>query len=348
MILALIVASVVAAVFYLRPQYRIIYPESSISEDEVIPEITLEEIFDSEDTWTATLSAETVHTIMVTGDTIPARTVNFQTIQAGDFLWPYREVAEYTSDADLTYIDLETPLLRDCLLSNEGFKFCGDARHMQGLSLLGADVANIANNHIGNYGLEGVLETQGHLKDAGILYAGTSEIVYKDIEGTKFAFLGYNDIESQAGVNDADIDLIVAQIEEAAKNADVVVVQYHWGVEYVTEPSTRQTELAHMAVDHGADLVIGNHPHWIQPVEIYQGKVITYAHGNFVFDQMWSQKTREGVVGRYTFYGDKLIDVTFRPLVIEDFGRARWADSVDAARILEEMKIASYELSDKY
>ena len=86
---------------------------------------------------------------------------------------------------------------------------------------------------------------------------------------------------------------------------------YHWGAEYVSVPTVGAgiaeddpVEIGHLAVDAGADFVIGNHPHWVQGVELYKGKYIAYAHGNFIFDQMWSYETRVGVVGKYTFYDE--------------------------------------------
>lgn len=114
-------------------------------------------------------------------------------------------------------------------------------------------------------------------------------------------------------------------------------------MEYTDQPTQRQKELAHLAIDTGADLVIGNHPHWIQPVEIYKNKLIVYAHGNFVFDQMWSAKTREGIIGRYTFYGDRLIDAEFLPVQINDFGQPRFLTGETKSVLLEVLKQQSYQ-----
>ena len=80
-----------------------------------------------------------------------------------------------------------------------------------------------------------------------------------------------------------------------AAGADLVIVFPHWGVEYTTRVSAQQERLGHAAIDAGADLVIGNHPHWAGAVEIYDGKPIWYALGNLVFDQTWSEPTMEGI-----------------------------------------------------
>jgi poly-gamma-glutamate synthesis protein (capsule biosynthesis protein) len=117
-----------------------------------------------------------------------------------------------------------------------------------------------------------------------------------------------------------------------------VVVSFHWGVEYVTEPTQRQIDLAHLAIDAGADIILGNHPHWVQPVEIYKDKCIIYAHGNFVFDQEWSEETKRGVVGRYTFYEGKLVDVEYLPIRIVDYGQPYFLKGTEAEQIMKHMK----------
>lgn len=100
-------------------------------------------------------------------------------------------------------------------------------------------------------------------------------------------------------------------------------------------------------IDSGADLVIGNHPHWVQPVELYKGKLITYAHGNYIFDQMWSDETKIGVLGKYTFYENQLIDVEYIPIKIEYYGQPYVLNGVDKEKILESMKEESIILSGR-
>jgi poly-gamma-glutamate synthesis protein (capsule biosynthesis protein) len=159
------------------------------------------------------------------------------------------------------------------------------------------------------------------------------------VRGTTFAFLGYNDIGTkQEGISWADETTIKNDIANARKNADVVVVMYHWGIEYRDQPDGRQKYLGHLTIDAGADLVIGNHPHWIQPIEFYKGKLITYAHGNFVFDQEWSLKTKQGVVGKYTFYDNSLVDVEYFPVLIENYGQPTFLTGDEKKMILDDMK----------
>jgi poly-gamma-glutamate capsule biosynthesis protein CapA/YwtB (metallophosphatase superfamily) len=314
-----------------------------------LPYPTLNTIFTQPHDWTATISTEKKITLIATGDIIPARSVNFQTYQQKDPLWAYKKIADFTSSGDLTFINLETPLITNCPLTQEGMVFCGDVRHLQGLKLLGVDVASLGNNHAGNHGEKGLQETVKLLESQGIAATGVDDTnhsaVFKEIKGVKFAFLGYNDITSpQPGVLDVDLDRIKKDIAQAKSQADVVVVTYHWGVEYRDQPDDRQKELGHFTIDAGADLVIGNHPHWIQPVELYKGKLITYAHGNTIFDQMWSQKTREGVIGKYTFLGKNLIDVEYLPLQIDNYGQPHFLEGAQKNKILEEMYQGSLKL----
>lgn len=351
----------IASIFYifiLQNQLKSITPNlvnitTSISSpkevhaDSYMPNIpSIDQVFSDSHTWTATLSAKKLRTMIVTGDVIPARSVNSQVLRYKDFNWPYLKTANVTRNADLTFINLETPLIKNCPTTQEGMIFCGDEKNVDGLVFAGVDVVSLANNHAGNHGTEAVQETKDLLNENGILVTGVNDVVILDLRGVKFAFLGYNDISKpQPGISNVDEVKIKQEIATSKQQADMVIVTYHWGVEYRNQPDERQKYLGHFTIDAGADLVIGNHPHWIQPVEIYKNKLIIYAHGNFVFDQMWSEKTKEGVIGKYTFYDNKLIDVEFIPVKIIDFGQPHHiTDPVIKRSKLDDMKEQSLKL----
>lgn len=311
---------------------------------------TINTVFSQNHTWTATLSAEHVTTIIATGDVIPARSVNFKANSYNNFKWAVEKTADFLKTADVTFINLETPLLKNCPVTQKGMIFCGNSHHIEGLVEAGVDIASLANNHAGNHGKEGVLETIEQLNNAGIEVTGTAtnNIIIKTVRGIRFAFLGFNDIEKlDNGISNADENNIKTQIQNAKQQADVVIVTYHWGVEYRDLPDDRQIYLAHFTIDSGADLVIGNHPHWIQPIEFYKGKFITYAHGNFVFDQMWSEETKKGVVGKYTFYNNELIDVEYFPVYIEDFGQPSFLEGDRKEQVLKHMEEGSITLGNR-
>lgn len=286
-------------------------------------------------------------TLLVTGDVLPARSVNQKTVSMNNFIWPWEKTLDFLKTADITIINLETPLVSDCAVKTDGMVFCGDQRNLAGLKAAGVDVVNFANNHAGNAGKQGVTQTNALLQQSGMLVTGIEQPVYQTYKGTKFAFLGYNDVEKYGFIADVDEARMQSEINQARQNADVVIVQFHWGEEYRYQPTTRQVELGHLAVEYGADLVIGNHPHWIQGVEWYKDKLITYSHGNFIFDQMWSTETRQGIVGKYVFQEKNLVDVSFYPVFIENYGQPRWMDGAEKQRMLDIMKRESERIGEK-
>jgi poly-gamma-glutamate synthesis protein (capsule biosynthesis protein) len=289
----------------------------------------------------------TEYTLIATGDVIPARSVNSKLVMLNNFNFPYEKTVKLLRSSDITFINLETPLISDCKPTLEGMIFCGNQLNVGGLLYANVKVASIANNHSGNYGLNGVNSTIKLLTQNNILVTGnSSQSAIVNVRGKKFGFLGYNDIGGrQDGVAFADLSQIVKDIQDLKKTVDFVVVTFHWGTEYTPVPNSSQIVLAHKAIDAGADLIIGNHPHWVQGVEEYKGKFITYAHGNFVFDQMWSKETREGVVGKYTFNNNGLIKIEFIPIVIDDYSQPRFASKEEANAILNKIKLSSQQIN---
>jgi poly-gamma-glutamate synthesis protein (capsule biosynthesis protein) len=321
--------------------------------------LTIQSIFSSGEPSFAGYDKHQIRTMIATGDVIPARSVNYMMVTRHDFLYPFRPTAAYVKNADVTLINLESPLISTgCPVTVEGMSFCGDPRVVAGLRFAGVDVACTANNHIGNYGVAAIHETWQHLAAAGIQHCGLGDIAYRSVRGLRFAFLAYNAVGERF-----DYPAARREIQDARKHADVVVVSVHWGKEYVATPQIapgiaddNPRQIAHWIVDSGADLVTGNHPHHVQGVEIYHGHLIAYAHGNFVFDQMFTTvdcpgdanyfcSTREGVVGRYTFYGKKLIAVRYVPVVIYNYAQPRWATLPQAKVILAGMKKASLQMA---
>ena len=290
-----------------------------------------------------------VRTLVATGDIITARQTNVEQVSHG-FTWAFAPTADFVRNADITYVNLETPLFAGCRATSQGLQFCGDARNVQGLQAIGARVANLANNHLGNYGPTGTQATVDLLETNGIKTAGLGPPAILEVRGLRFAFVGFN------GVGVAiDRQALVAGIQYARAQADVVVVQFHWGKEYERQPMPDPgvptpddpVEIGHLAIDSGADIVIGNHPHWYQGVEIYKNKLITYAHGNYVFDQMWSEETRQGVIGTYTFYDNHLVAASWKPLRIYQYGQAQWMNPADSAQVLATMEGASRTLATR-
>ncbi len=314
-----------------------------------VPALTIADVFPPRDLGPYGLDPTRVRTLIATGDVIPARFTDFTIRQQGDnFLYTVEKTAEIVADADVTVVNLEAPLINNCPVHTEGFTFCGRPGFTDALVEAGVDVVTLENNHIGNYGYPGIEETVGHLEVAGMLWADRTTPAIVDVRGLKFGFIAFNGV-----IEAIDREAMVAQIEALWPQVDVLSVSYHWGAEYVSLPAVAPgvadddpVTIGHLAVDAGADLVIGNHPHWVQAVEIYNGKYITYAHGNYIFDQMWSYETRVGVIGRYTFYDDELIGVEYVPTLIENYAQPVPMVGDERQAVLDGMRDASQQLAD--
>lgn len=256
-------------------------------------------------------------TLIVVGDVMLGRSVNAKMRSLNDFAYPFAKTASLLASADLTFINLESPFFNNCPTTNEGMKFCADPRAIEGLTLAGVDIANLANNHINNYGQEGVNFTKKLLQKNEIDPLGPkNNLVIKTVKGTKLGFLGF---DLTSGYQEEKIFEIV---KKANSQVDFLIVSFHWGIEYAPEPSQKQKELAYQTVEAGADLILGHHPHVIQKTEDHQGVKIVYSLGNFIFDQPWSEATKKGLIGIFTFENfenKKLIEGNFKEVYIQDF-----------------------------
>ena len=337
----LIVGSVFAIVFVLyysfKPGYKV-SDDPQVKLPPPIPKVTLESIFTKQNN-VKELDPRKVIRLVATGDGIPARGANWPAVTSGNFTYNWKKTADFLKKGGITLINLETPLTKGCPLQTEGFTFCGDARHIQGLVFAGVDVASLANNHIGNYGQGGIDETIDLLETNKIGWSGFSHFEMLKVKETAFGFLAYNGIGTAF-----DREAIANEIKNAKTKVDVLVVSVHWGDEYVLTPRKYgdiapddPQEIGHLIIDAGADLIIGNHPHTVQGVEIYKDKLITYAHGNFIFDQTWSPETQEGVVGEYTFYENQLVNVQFHPILVDVSYQPRFLSEKDGKHILNRM-----------
>ncbi|MBI3954707.1 CapA family protein [Candidatus Collierbacteria bacterium] len=312
---------------------------------ELLPAPTLDTIFALDHSWVAALSSETI-TLVATGDVMLGRVVNLKSVQKNDFFWPWLLTAEILRSADLTLINLESPLGENCPLTNTGMVFCAKNSHTDALASSGVDVVNLANNHLADQKLSGAAYTKDQLQATGFLTIGMDQPVFKKVKNTTFAFLGFNDIPPFIATPRVDTETITSEIILAKPKANLVVVSFHFGEEYTETPTARQRLLAYTAIDAGADLVIGHHPHWIQPLEIYQGKPILYSHGNFIFDQMWSDQTRLGLVSRFTYFNDQLIDLELMPVKIFDYGQPRFLTGKPKENLLQDLYRFSQEIND--
>jgi len=256
--------------------------------------------------------------LVVTGDMIPARETGHLIRLRGDWTYPLAATRSILQGGDVTFVNLESPLLPSCPDIVTGFTFCADARFAAALQGAGVDVVNVANNHSTNAGQSGLDQTAQVLQAHGMQVTGFARLAVVSVRGVRFGFVGMNLVGAHL-----DPAALRSLIDRARAQSDVVVVQFHWGREYETYPFSAAgiapddpKQVGRIAIDDGADIVIGNHPHCVQGSEMYHGHLITYAHGNFIFDQDWSTGTQEGVIGRYWFDGTRLAGVQYLPVRI--------------------------------
>ncbi|MFC1727404.1 CapA family protein [Patescibacteria group bacterium] len=309
------------------------------------PQINLEQIFDREASQASNLIYEETITLLAVGDVMLGRSVNTKSVSMDNFNWPFEKTIGVLSQADLTFVNLESPLLEGCPITNEGLKLCGGSRQVEGLINSGVDLVNLANNHIGDFGSQGIESSRNLLNQFGLGVVGLSGPIYRQVKGSTFAFLGYNLIyPNLPEVSWAERERVITQIKKAKELADLIVVSFHWGEEYTEIPNEEQIELAHLVINSGADLVIGHHPHWVQPIEVYQGKLIIYSLGNFIFDQVWSEKTKEGLVARFIFWENQLVSFEPFPVKMKSLGQPEFLLGEEKERALRNLSEASYQL----
>ena len=246
------------------------------------------------------------------------RTVMTTALDRNDFVYPFRQIGDYLSPANITFVNLENPVVTNCPERVEGLVFCSSPEMLEGLVYSGSDVVNLANNHTLNHGKGGFEETKKYLDAAGISYTGDNNLAIKQLNNITFGFLGF-DKSQQANpkLSAAEINLI----SQSDVKVDVLVVAMHWGVEYQDKALPGVTKLAHEIVELGADVVVGHHPHWVQNTEHYNGVPIYYSLGNLVFDQMWSEKTRQGLLVKLTFENNKIVKEEFVKTYMEDWAQ---------------------------
>lgn len=278
-------------------------------------------------------------TIAITGDIMLGRSVNTQLMATND-RFPFNDTADYLRGFDLTVGNLE------CVVSTLGapipgkqYTFEGNPRGFDRLAAAGFDITSVANNHSGDYGKSAFTDMLAHLPKHGIMplggghnYTEAHQPVIRAIRSTTVGFLAYCEIEPNAFAATAttpghawlEATAVQRDIKAVRPRVDYLIVFMHWGIEYQPMEDGQQQAMARLAIDAGADFVVGAHPHVIQPNEKYHGKPIVYSLGNFVFDKMYSEDVRTGQVLALTVQGSQLLHWTLRRSHIGDYGQPSW------------------------
>ncbi len=268
------------------------------------------------------------------GDVMFSRAVRREILQARDPALPFRKIAPLMAAADITFVNLESPFSDAGPYHENGLIFHAPPETIAGLNLAGVAIASTANNHARDCGPHGVEFTITWLRAHRIQPLGSSNSeaeTHRGIilarNGIRFGFLGYTFDQSNGNWRDVDKRIAVADINSMSRDvaslatrADIVIVSMHHGIEYMPKPSRVQIAFAHAAIDHGARLVIGHHPHVIQRMEKYRNGLIFYSLGNLVFDQYQRAATQRGELAGVTFLGRDILAVHLMQVKITPTG----------------------------
>lgn len=304
---------------------------------------------------------------LAVGDILLSRGVAQRMRQQDDVLLPFRSLANLLNSTDFNFGNLESPVSGKDEIKGRGLVFNTASDDLAGLRTYNFKILNLANNHSLDQRAAGLEHTRRALAEAGIDYLGVGDTKTEawkprivTVNGIRIGFLG----ASYASINDGGVvrNEYVARIEDLTElkaalaklksESDFVVVTMHAGIEFKRYPHSSQIDFARAAVDFGADLVIGAHPHWIQTIDQYRGRYIFYSLGNFVFDanhEDTSQGLAVKVVLRKQKFraphilqaaGAELERIELIPVVIEQY-RPRPATEQETQLILKKIGIST-------
>ncbi len=199
---------------------------------------------------------------------------------------------------DLTIVNMEGTLTEETTRQDKTYAFKGPAEYTQILTDGDVEAANLANNHSHDYGDKSYTDTIAALDAAGITNFGYDRTAVMDVNGVKVGLVGTYELAEGMGCEDEMISNIKAVEDQGAQ---IVIVSFHWGIERENYPTENQVNLAHSAIDNGADLVLGHHPHVLEGIEVYNGKNIVYSLGNFCFGGNSNPSDKDTMIFQQTF-----------------------------------------------
>ncbi|WP_244982156.1 CapA family protein [Corallococcus exercitus] len=243
------------------------------------------------------------------------------------FAYGFREVRPIVDSGDLFVVNLECPYTDSTEKLPKNFNFRARPELVNVLTAGRVGVVSLANNHMMDYGAQGLLDTLTSLEAARIPFFGAGRNLAEarrpaviTVGGLKVAFLGYfflgtrnieppqvyaTDTTPGVAGHFSDVEVMERMLREdiaaARAQADIVLPFFHWGIEGNTTPEPYQVRLAHAAIDAGAAGVLGSHPHVLQSMELYQGRPVVYSLGNFVFGGNWNPRDKRSVLWRARF-----------------------------------------------
>jgi len=306
-------------------------------------------IFDTSQKWPLTLqlsadanlaiTPEMVHELVFGGTVVLSRGVAERIERYDDISYPWAEIANTLQSADYAFINFKGPITSDCEYNGGTLQFCGRPEYVKGMADAGVDGVSVSGNHIGDYGQSGMAETIRFLDEYNIEHTGlgntyesASKPIIMSFGETTIGVLAYNNVPGTSSCATEvpswgitcliDETAVKAEIASLSENVDIVVIYPNWGPEYVHTPhDTAQIAWGRFFVEAGADIVLGDQAHWVQTMELYQDAPIYYGLGNIVFDQMWSDKTTEGLLVKVYVANGRIL--TTEPLATKIYDYAQ-------------------------
>jgi len=265
-------------------------------------------------------------------------------------LYPFQAVYRLLRAADIAVGNLETPFTVRGSPADKRFIFRAHPEHIPALHTVGFDVLSLANNHILDFAPESMDNTMAALEEMGIATVGAGHgeaaahrPAVLEVKGIKVAFLAFAaprwrnspEVPTASDVAWAEPEPVRRTVAQAREEADLVIVLLHMGTEYEAQANQQQRAVAHAAVEGGAALVIGHHPHVLQDVEVYRGVPIVYSLGNFVFDMDAIERTRDTAILRAVLARDGVRSVDLYLARIVDDAQPRLRIAEDGSPVVE-------------
>lgn len=322
-------------IYYIKPTKIIDNTiQTAVTEKEVVPTVTLT-------------------TLYFVGDMMLDRGVEASVNNnfAGDFKKLFENVTEL-KDSDILFANFEGPVSDVGNNVGSKYSFRMNSTVLPVIKDAGFDIVSFANNHIGDWNAAAFTDSLKRFADNNLLQTGAGlnkseaekpTIIEKN--GVRFGFLGFSDVgpnwmaatETNPGILLASDPRFAEIIANAKKLSDVLIVSFHFGDEYKTVHNQRQESLAKSAIDAGADMIIGHHPHVAEDLGEYKGKPIVYSLGNFIFDQYFSKNTMRGLLFKATFDGAILKKTETKIITLNKFYQPEGIFDIEELREKEEI-----------
>ena len=302
--------------------------------------------------------ADTPIKVVFFGDLMMAGMDALQSVK-NDPIYPFRGTLPLIETADIAIANLECPFgTHGTRVEDKEFTFLASPKLLSYAKSAGFDGFGLANNHIMDFGPEGLEQTISILDSLGIKHCGAGEDISEarrpmvfHVRGKKIAVLAYSNTfpksywanSKRPGTAFGHAKFVRADIAKLRDTVDFIVVFFHWGAERLDTPKTYQKSLAHIAIDSGADLVIGSHPHVVQGFELYHGKPIFYSLGNYAFRS--ATNSASGMALMAEIYTDSTV-YKIIPLEVR-YSRARYSPYPDTTgKLLQKLKTLSFSPFD--